>query len=105
MGYRSTVMARFNKNGQVDSRFTPRVVYRSLGKEKADGLASHILMGDQTDEPLIEVDSGLRGLLRMEAELHEAIHLILPSLPEGLVLRSGRYLSRFLWRVGYRIPE
>lgn len=96
-------MGRFRKDGQTDLRVIPEVRYRPLGREGADGLASHVLMGDVVSSPVIEVDSGLTGILRLETELHEGLHLVFPALPEGLILKAGRYLSRLLWKIGYRL--
>jgi hypothetical protein len=53
-------------------------------------------------EPIIEIDSGLQGRVRLETVLHEALHLALPSLPEEAVLKTGRYLSMIAWHMGYR---
>ena len=58
---------------------SPKVVYRSLSREKAWGQAWH-----DSRSPLIEADPSLGiGSKRMlEVLIHEASHLIQPELPE-----------------------
>jgi hypothetical protein len=51
---------------------------------------------------LLEIDSGLRGRVKLETILHEALHLALPALPEAAVLKVGRYLAMVTWHMGYR---
>ena len=96
----------YTKDGSIDTRFLPRVIYRPMGKEQAFGQSFHGgSAGDHEVIPTIEVDSRLTGLKRMEIEIHEALHLIFPALVEPVVKRAARWLARVLWSLGYRLPE
>lgn len=87
-------------------RSLPKIVERPLGRHGADGLAWQLIYtepGEEPpDEPLLEIDSGLRGRVKLETILHEALHLALPALPEAAVLKVGRYLAMVTWHMGYR---
>ena len=102
-------MSGFRKDGGVDFRRIPKIVERPLRRHGADGLATHLMFtepGEQPpSEPIIEIDTGLRGRLRLETILHEALHLALPSLPEASVMKVGRYLSMVAWKMGYRSED
>lgn len=102
-------MNGFRKNGMVDLRRLPKIVERPLRRHGADGLATHLMYTEPgekpPEEPLLEIDSGLHGRVRLETILHEALHLALPSLPEDAVLKTGRYLAMIAWHMGYRERE
>jgi hypothetical protein len=93
----------YRKDGHLDLRSLPKIVYRGLYGN--DGLAHHRLFSPVGDPgfhaPLIEIDNRLDGRLRLEAEIHELIHLTIPALTEETVMKSARYISRALWKVGY----
>jgi hypothetical protein len=78
---------------------SPKVIYRSLSREKAWGQATH-----DNRSPLIEVDPSLGiGSKRMlEVLIHEASHLIQPELPEGRIDAIGKYICNVLWKENYR---
>lgn len=99
-------MPGFRKDGGIDLRMLPKIVERPLRRHGADGLATHLMYTEPgekpPEEPIIEIDSGLQGRLRLETILHEALHLALPSLPESAVMKVGRYLSMVTWHMGYR---
>lgn len=57
---------------------------------------------DYVSEPILEVDSRLKGRLRLETIIHEALHLACPWMPEPVVLQTGRYLAMIVWHIGYR---
>lgn len=102
-------MAGFRKNGMVDLRYLPKIVERPLHRHGADGLATHLMYAEPGEtpptEPILEIDSGLTGRVRLETILHEALHLALPALPEDAVLKTGRYLALIAWHMGYREKE
>lgn len=79
---------------------------RPLRRHGADGMATHLLYTEPgekpPEEPVLEIDSGLTGRVRLETILHEALHLAIPSLPEAAVLKTGRYLAMIAWHMGYR---
>ncbi len=97
------VFPGYRKDGHIDLRTLPKIVYRGLNGN--DGLAHHRLFSAVGDPglypPLIEIDNRLNGRLRLEAEIHELIHLTIPALTEETVMKSARYISRALWNVGY----
>jgi hypothetical protein len=95
------------KDGLVDLRFIPKIVYRLLTREDADGQAWQIAHSDagkraDTKEPLIEIDSSLSGLRRLDAHTHEAMHLACPWMFETPLRTASWFVSRVLWRAGYR---
>lgn len=104
-----TKLRGFKKDGGVDLRRIPKIVERPLRRYGADGLATHLLFTEPgetpPDEPIIEIDTGLRGRVRLETILHEALHLALPALPEAAVMKVGRYLSMVAWKMGYRTED
>lgn len=50
----------------------------------------------------IYVSAALQGRRHLEVALHEAMHAEDPDVPEAVIDRRARALSRFLWRLGYR---
>lgn len=100
---------RWKKDGTVDLRYLPKIVYRPLGRQVADGQATQLLHTEPNEKPpelaLLEVDSRLTGRRRLETEVHEAFHLAAPWAPEGAVLKVSRYISMVLWDIGYRLSK
>ena len=88
----------------VDMRRPVRLVFRPLGRHKADGLA-HICHSAPEELGKIEIDSNLRGRPLLETIIHELIHIIFPSMQESDVRRAGRYLALCLWAWGIRLDE
>lgn len=99
----------FRKDGGIDLRKLPKIVERPLHRHGADGLAVHLLYTEPgqspPDEPILEIDTGLSGRVKLETILHEALHLALPALPENAVLKTARYLAMVAWHMGYRERE
>lgn len=99
---------RFRKDGRVDLRYLPKIIYRPLLRHGADGMATQLLHTEHNEgksnppEPLFEIDSRLQGREKLETEVHEAMHLAAPWLPEVVVLQTSRYISMILWHLGYR---
>jgi len=54
-------------------------------------------------ERKVLIDARLRGRARLETEIHEGIHQLLPDLCEETVEAAGRDLARILWALGYRL--
>ena len=102
-------MGSYTKKGTVDFRKIPRIVYRPLGKHTAEGMATQLLHtydgGDQAGEPMVEIDSRLKGRRKLDTEIHELLHLACPWMPEVAVRRTGTYLALVLWNLGYRQKE
>lgn len=72
-----------------------KVVYRKLGKERADGQA-HI------DSKTIEIDPRLKGRRKMEVLIHEALHILNPEFSETKVIEQGRKIANILWKQHFR---
>lgn len=53
----------------------------------------------------IGILQSLSGLERLDTEIHEALHACLWDLDEHAVNESASDIARFLWRLGYRLPE
>jgi hypothetical protein len=51
------------------------------------------------------IDARLRGRVRLETEIHEALHQLFPDLAEETVTAAGRDLARILYALGYRLHE
>jgi hypothetical protein len=98
----------FRKDGRVDLRKLPKIVYRPLLKHGAAGMASQLLHTEHDegaptpDVPLLEVDSRLNGRPKLETEIHEAMHLACPWAPEIVVSQTSRYIAMVIWHLGYR---
>ena len=75
-------------------------------RHAADGLATQLLHTEPAEtpptEPMLEIDSGLRGRVRLETIIHEALHLACPWMMEPVVLKVGRYIAMIVWHMGYR---
>lgn len=74
-----------------------KVVYRKLGRHKADGLAY--------DHDLIEIDERLRGKRLLTTIIHEIMHKQHPEWSESMVDRKSREMASLLWDQGYRRIE
>ena len=72
-----------------------KVVYRKLGKERADGQAL-------IEDGIIEIDPRLKGRRKMEVLIHEAIHLLNPDFSETKVVEQGRRIANLLWKQHFR---
>lgn len=98
----------FRKDGRVDLRKLPKIVYRPLLKYNAAGMATQLLHTEhnegtrQPTEALLEIDSRLTGRAKLETEIHEAFHLAAPWAPEIVVLQTSRYIAMVIWHLGYR---
>jgi len=80
-----------------------KVVYKKIPtKEKADGLAYNDRIKDGKKFGIIEIEKRQTPINIFETEIHEFIHMTYPEIPEESVLKMGRKLSRFLWKLGYR---
>jgi hypothetical protein len=101
-------MPGFKKDGRIDLRRLPKIVERPLLRHGAEGMASQLLHSEASgepslvNEPLLEIDSRLKGRLRLETIIHEALHLACPWMPELVVLQTGRYLAMIVWHLEYR---
>lgn len=72
-------------------------------KENALGLAYNDKIKDPKSKVgTIEIDKRQTPLNILDTELHEFIHMTYPEIPEESVLRMGRRLARFVWKLGYR---
>jgi hypothetical protein len=97
----------FKKNGHLDIRYLPKIIRRPLGREKALGQTWHPMLTKvgPYEQVTIEIDNTHHGMGRLDTEIHECLHLLYPSLSEEEVLRGGKWLSKVLYSIGYRLPE
>lgn len=99
-------MAKFRKDGSVDFRRLPKIVQRPLMRHVADGLATQLLHTEPSEkpptEPILEIDTRLRGRVRLETIIHEALHLACPWMMEPVVLKVARYIAMIVWHLEYR---
>lgn len=75
----------------------PRVYFRKLGRERADGQAVEL-----GRKKYIEIDPTIRGKRLLEVFIHERLHFIFPELNEEGVENAALTLSDFLWKHNYR---
>lgn len=72
----------------------PEVRERKLGRHGAVGLC--------WEDGLIEIDSDLKGIERIDTICHELWHHYEPELSETEVNRRGAQFAKVLWQMGYR---
>lgn len=58
--------------------------------------------GISAEEPLLLVDSAIKGQKLLENWVHEGIHSERRDLTEHEVERLARFVGELLWRAGYR---
>lgn len=72
----------------------------------ADGMATQLLHTEPAEipptEPILEIDPRLRGRVRLETIIHEALHLACPWMMEPVVLKVARYIAMIVWHLEYR---
>lgn len=93
--------------GGIDLRKLPHIFIHKLGRKKADGLASHPVFAEvkPVDHPFIEVDIRSKGVRRLELIVHEAMHIVVPGMPESVVAYTAKYLAKVLWHMQYRSDD
>lgn len=69
-----------------------KVLYRKLGRERAYGQADDI----------IELDPRIKGKKHFEILVHEALHVLFPTLSEDAIIKKSITLVNTLWHEGYR---
>lgn len=74
-----------------------QVSRRKLGKERAHGLAWQHLKK-------IEIDPRLTPKKELEILIHEAAHIVFPTMAEKDAEKLGVNIGRVLWKEGYRKP-
>lgn len=72
-----------------------KVVHKKLGRQGARGQA-------HCDEGLIEIDPRLQKKEYLEILIHEALHLLYPSLSETKIIQHSKKLATVLWKQGFR---
>jgi Mg2+/Co2+ transporter CorC len=78
-----------------------KVVHKNIpAKQGAVGLAYN----DMKDKKfgIIEIEKNQTPLQILDTEIHEAIHMRYPEMPEHAVTKMGTYLAKFLWKLKYR---
>jgi hypothetical protein len=93
---------------KMDLRKLPHILFRKLGRERADGQAHNQAFsgwGAPVPHPVIEVDPRTHNRERLEMLLHESLHHCFPGFPEKEIKMAGRYLSRVVWHMQYRADE
>jgi len=84
-----------------------KVVHKEIPK-KQDALG--IAYNDKLLDPphkvgIIEIEKRQTPLNILDTEIHEYIHMKYPEIPEESVIKMGRGIGRFLWKLGYRKPD
>jgi Mg2+/Co2+ transporter CorC len=51
---------------------------------------------------MIVIEKDQTPLQILDCELHEALHMRYPEIPEDAVTKMGTYLAKFLWKLKYR---
>lgn len=54
---------------------------------------------------VIYVERGLAGKVRLDTEIHEALHACLPDYDEEAITGIASELTEFLWTTGYRLQD
>lgn len=72
-----------------------KVIESKLGRNKAWGMA-------HADDNIIEIDTRLKGIKRLEILLHEALHLLNPDMEEDDVILQSQKICLTLWKLNYR---
>ena len=72
-----------------------KVVYRKLGRERADGRALQ-------SDGVIEIDPRIKGRRLLETIVHEVLHITNPHWTEEKVIIDSKEITRILWNTGYR---
>lgn len=80
------------------------VIHRKIPKkENALGLAYNDRIKDPPKKVgIIEIEKNQSELDILDTEVHEFIHMTYPEIPEESVLKMGRRIARFLWKLKYR---
>jgi len=81
-----------------------KVVHKRIPqKENAVGLAYNDIKKDPPKKVgTIEIEKRQTPLNILDTEIHEAIHMRYPEMPEHAVLKMATYLAKFLWKLKYR---
>lgn len=101
----------YKKDGRIDLRMLPEIVFRPLGREHAYGQATQLLHSDASGDkkpvgkPLFEIDTRWTGRKRLDTDIHEALHLACPFMFEDVVGPTARYVAMILWHLGYRLKD
>jgi hypothetical protein len=71
---------------------------RKLGRHNAHGIVHEF----DSDNPLIELDTKLKGRDRLVILTHELLHCAFPSLAEKRVIAISKLIAGALWAENYR---
>ena len=74
------------------------IVFKKLGRWKADGLAWN-------EDNVIEIDSRLKGFELLETIVHEIMHIQNPKWGEIKIQGHSKQIAELLWDLGYRKVE
>lgn len=93
--------------GGYDLRKLPFIIFRKLLRHGAEGMATHQLYAEvkPVPHPILECDPRMKGRMRLETIIHEAMHLAVPAMPEHVVSYASRYIAKVLWHLQYRADE
>lgn len=72
-------------------------VYRSLKRQKLCGLCEY-------EKNRVSICTSLKGVDRLDTEIHEAIHALQGYASEEHVAEVATTLAHILWELGYRLP-
>lgn len=73
-----------------------KVTEEKLGRQKALGIVEF------GKEVRIRIEQRQNGLRKLDAHIHELIHLADWDMPESKVIKMATYLAKGLWKYGYR---
>jgi len=81
-----------------------KVIYKKIpAREKALGIAYNDRIRDPKKKVgTIEVEKRQTPLNILDTEIHEAIHMWYPEIPEESVRRMGTRVARYVYKLGYR---
>ncbi len=104
-------MAKAVKFRSTNLRKLPLIRFRKMKRQRDHGQAHHPLFGCPDScpscpcEPTMDVDPRMKGVQRLETILHEALHLVLPTLSEEPVRKAARYQAMVAYHLGYSADE
>lgn len=75
-----------------------KIVFKKLGRSKADGLA-------YKEDRVIFIDITLKGVNMLDTILHELAHVQQPDLSEESVTEYAKETADILYKIGYRLVE
>lgn len=81
-----------------------KVIHKKIpDRQNALGLAYNDELLDPPHKVgTIEIEKRQTPLNILDTEIHEYIHMKYPEIPEASVIKMGKGIARFLWKLKYR---